>query len=411
MASQQQEEINTNVPRFANFSTGALHAGQEPERWNSRAVIPPISLSTTFKQDSPGEHHGFEYSRSGNPTQQSLEECIAKIEGGKYGMVFSSGLGCSSTLMMLMKTGDHIICMDDVYGGTNRLFSKVFTHFGLTFDFVDCRDVSLVEAKIVEGKTKMIWIETPTNPTMRIVDIENVSKVAHKYKDIIVVVDNTFMSPYFQRPLMWGADIAFNSVTKYINGHTDVVMGCVALNDEALYKRIKFLQNAAGAVTSPFDCFLVNRGAKTLAVRMERHQKNALAVAHYLEKHHMVLKVIYPGLKSHPQHELVKKQCTGYSGMISFEIKGDLETAKVFLRTVKMFCLAESLGGIESLIEHPAIMTHASVDPADRVKLGISDTFIRLSVGIEDIEDLIDDVSKALDASENSNQARGVAAN
>jgi len=407
MASQDGE-IKTNVPAFSKFSTGALHAGQEPERWNSYAVIPPISLSTTFKQDSPGEHRGFEYSRSGNSTQQSFEECIASIEGAKHGMVFSSGLGCSTTLMMLLKSGDHVICMDDVYGGTNRLFSKVFTHFGLQYDFVDCRDVELVESKIVVGKTKMIWIETPTNPTMRIVDIEGVSKVAHKYKDIIVVVDNTFMSPYFQRPLMWGADISFNSVTKYINGHTDVVMGSVALNDEALYKRIKFLQNAAGAVTSPFDCFLANRGAKTLAVRMERHQKNAVAVAKHLEAHEMVLKVIYPGLKSHPQHDLVNKQCTGYSGMISFEIKGDLETAKVFLRTVKMFCLAESLGGIESLIEHPAIMTHASVEPEDRKKLGISDTFIRLSVGIEDLDDLIEDVDKALDASKLSNKERGV---
>jgi cystathionine gamma-lyase len=298
--------------------------------------------------------------------------------------------------------------MDDVYGGTNRLFSKVITKFGLEYDFVDCRDLELLESKIVDGKTKMIWIETPTNPTMKIVDIEGVSNVAHKFKDVIVVVDNTFMSPYFQRPLMWGADISYNSVTKYINGHTDVVMGCCALNNEDLYKRIKFLQNAVGAVTGPFECFLANRGAKTLAVRMERHQKNALEVATYLEAHPMVLKVIYPGLKSHPQHDLVNKQCTGYSGMISFEIKGDLATAKTFLETVKIFILCESLGGIESLLEHPAIMTHASVEPEDRVKLGISDTFIRLSVGLEDVEDLIGDISNALDASKKCNVDRGL---
>lgn len=393
------DQINTNLERFAHFSTEALHAGQEPEQWQSYAVIPPISMATTFKQAGPGDHHGYEYSRSGNPTRDCFEKCIAKIEGGKYGLVFASGLGGSSILMMLLKLGDHVICMDDVYGGTNRLFSKVLTNFGLEYEFIDCRDLDLVEKTIKPGKTKMIWVETPTNPTMKIVDIESVSAIAHKLsEDIIVVVDNTFMSPYFQRPLLFGADIAFNSVTKYINGHSDTVMGAVATNNEELYKKIKYLQNAAGIVPSPFDCFLANRGAKTLAVRMEQHQKNAMTVAKFLESHEMVVKVIYPGLKSHPQHDLVNKQCTGYSGMIAFEIKGDLETARIFLQTVQCFTLAESLGGIESLIEHPAIMTHASVEPEDRKKLGISDTFIRLSVGIEDIDDLINDLKNALNA-------------
>jgi len=401
-----ENQITTDLNRFSGFATGALHAGQEPEQWNSRAVIPPISMSTTFKQDGPGEHHGFEYSRSGNPTRDSFEKCVAEIEGGKYGLVFASGLGATSCLMMLLKSGDHVISMDDVYGGTNRLFSKCLVNLGLQYDFVDLRDLEQLEKSIKPGKTKMIWLETPTNPTMKIVDIEAVSKLAHSHGDILVVADNTFMSPYFQRPLMWGADIAFNSVTKYINGHSDTVMGCVATNNQQLYERIKYLQNAAGIVASPFDCFLANRGAKTLAVRMEQHQKNAMAVAKYLEAHEMVLKVIYPGLKSHPQHELVRKQCTGYSGMISFEIRGDLETARVFLKTVKMFTLAESLGGVESLIEHPAIMTHASVDPEDRVKLGISDTFIRLSVGIEDVDDLINDLKVALEASKACNEKR-----
>ena len=405
MASNQVN-ITTNLSPFTHFATDALHAGQEPEKWNSYAVIPPISLSTTFQQDSPGVHHGYEYSRSGNPTQSCFEECIAKLEGGKYGLVFSSGLGASSVLFMLLKSGSHVICMD-VYGGTNRLISKVLKNGGLEYDFVDCCDLELLEKKIIPGKTKMIWIETPTNPTMKIVDIEAVCTLAHKHKDIIVVVDNTFMSPYFQRPLMWGADISLNSVTKYINGHTDAVMGAIATNNEELFKKIKFIQNAAGVVTSPFDCFLANRGAKTLHVRMEQHQKNALAVATFLQAHPMVVNVIYPGLKSHPQHALVNKQCTGYSGMLSFEIKGNLQTAKTFLETIKIFTLAESLGGVVSLIEHPAIMTHASVELEDRVKLGISDTFIRLSVGLEDLDDLINDLTNALETSNKFNMENG----
>lgn len=390
----------TNVEYFPHFATKLLHEGQEPEKWNSRAVVPPISMSTTFKQDSPGVHRGFEYSRSGNPTRECFEQCVASMEGGKYGLAFASGLGASTAVMMGLPTGSHVICMDDLYGGTNRLFSKVLSTHGIEFDFVDLRDVDLMEKHIKPGKTKMIWAETPTNPTMKIVDIEAVTARAHKYEGVKVLVDNTFMSPYFQRPLMWGADIVLHSVTKYINGHSDCVMGILVTSNEEFYEKMKYLQNAAGIVPSPFDCYLANRGAKTLHVRMERHQKNAIAIAKFLESHHMVEKVIYPGLKSHPQHELINKQCRGYSGMISFEIKGNLETATTFLKTLKIFYLAESLGGFESLIEHPAIMTHASVEPEDRVKLGISDTFIRLSVGLEDIDDLIDDIDKALKVAE-----------
>jgi len=393
-------EQHTNVEYYPHFATKLLHAGQEPEKWNSRAVVPPISMSTTFKQESPGVHKGFEYSRSGNPTRECFEQCIAAMEGGKHGLAFASGLGASSAVMMSLGSGSHVVCMDDVYGGTNRLFSKIFTQFGIDYDFVDLRDVDAMEKHIKPGVTKLIWAETPTNPTMKIVDIEAVATRAHQYEGIKVLVDNTFMSPYFQRPLMWGADIVLHSVTKYINGHSDCVMGVIATDSDEIYEKMKYLQNAVGIVPSPFDCFLANRGAKTLHVRMERHQKNAIAVAKFLEAHPMVDRVMYPGLKSHPQHDLINKQCRGYSGMISFEIKGNLESAKTFLKAVKIFYLAESLGGFESLIEHPAIMTHASVDAEDRVKLGISDTFIRLSVGLEDIDDLIGDLDTALKAAE-----------
>ncbi|XP_065674425.1 cystathionine gamma-lyase isoform X2 [Hydra vulgaris] len=396
------EGNNCQVPPFSHFATKLLHEGQEPEQWESRAIIPPISLSTTFKQDSPGIHHGYEYSRSGNPTRTCFEKCVAAMEGGKYCLSFASGLGASSTVMLSLESGSHVICMDDVYGGTNRLFSKVWAKSGLEFDFVDCRDIDLVEKHIKPGKTKLIWIETPTNPTMKIVDIQAISNLAHKYEGIYVLIDNTFMSPYFQRPLMWGADLVLHSVTKYINGHSDCVMGVIITNDEALHAKLKYLQNAAGCVPSPFDCFLANRGSKTLHVRMEMHMKNAMAVATFLESHPMVEKVIYPGLKSHPQHDLVNKQCSGYSGMIAFHIKGGLTQANTFLKTVKIFCLAESLGGYESLVEHPGIMTHASVEAKDRKKLGISDTFIRLSIGLEDVNDLIEDLDTALKEAEKS---------
>lgn len=384
------------LPPYKGFATQAIHEGQDPEKWNSRAVVPPISMSTTFKQDGPGEYRGYEYSRSGNPTRECFESTIASMEGAKYGLAFASGLGASTTMMMLLKSGDHVVTSDDVYGGTNRLFTKVLSKHGLEYSLVDCTNLELIEKSIIPGKTKMVWIETPTNPTMKVIDIQAVCNLVHKHEGIIVVTDNTFMSPYFQRPISFGSDISFSSVTKYINGHSDTVLGCIATNREDLFKELKFLQNAAGVVPSPFDCYLANRGSKTLKVRMEQHQKNALSVASFLESHPNVEKVYYPGLKSHPQHELVKRQCTGFSGMVSMVIKGNIETARKFLKSVKVFHLAESLGGYESLIEHPAIMTHASVPAEQRVVLGISDTFIRLSVGLEDVIDLIEDLKEAL---------------
>ena len=381
---------------FPHFGTQAIHAGQDPDKWNSRAVIPPISMATTFKQKSPGQHHGFNYSRSGNPTRNCFEECVAALEGGKYGIVFASGLAATTTLMFMFKSGSHVVCMDDVYGGTNRLFSKVIAQHNIEFSFVDCRDLDKLEKAIKPGQTKVVWIETPTNPTMKVVDIEKACKIAHKHEDAIVVVDNTFMSPYCQRPLMWGADIVMHSVTKYINGHSDSVMGLLVTSREDLHSKLRYLQNAAGAVPSPFDCYLANRGVKTLHLRMKRHQENALAVAKFLESSPRVKKVYYPGLPSHPEHELVKKQCSGFSGMVAFEIHGDLQAARALLESLRIFTLAESLGGLESLAEHPAIMTHASVEPEDKAKFGISDTLIRLSVGIEDVSDLIVDLKQAM---------------
>lgn len=387
-----------NFKPFPGFGTKATHVGQEPEKWNSRAVVPPISMSTTFKQKAPGDHHGFEYSRSGNPTRNCLEECLAALENGKHGLVFASGLATTTAITYLLQTGDHIVSMDDLYGGTNRFFKKCATRMGVETSFVDCTVIDNIK-KALKSNTKLVWLETPTNPTLRIVDIaEAVKVVKQKNKDIIVVVDNTFMSSYFQRPLDFGADMVMHSLTKYMNGHSDVVMGAVALNDDALNERLRFLQNAFGAVPSPFDSFLVNRGLKTLHVRMKEHMKNGLAVAHFLESHPCVEKVIHPGLPSHPQHELAKKQMRGYSGMVTFYIKGGLKEASEFLQKVKIFTLAESLGGFESLCELPSVMTHASVPENERDKLGISDNLIRLSVGIEDEDDLIQDLDQALRA-------------
>ncbi|XP_052818903.1 cystathionine gamma-lyase-like [Mya arenaria] len=388
-----------NFKPYDHFATDALHAGQEPEKWKSMAVVPPISMSTTFKQFGPGDHTGYEYSRSGNPTRNCLEECLAKLENAKHGMVFASGLAATNTMTFLLKHGDHIIGMDDLYGGTNRMFRQCTSRMGIDISMVDCTNLSNVEAAI-KPNTKMVWIETPTNPTMRIVDIAGVVEIVRKKatKDCFVVVDNTFMSSYFQRPLDLGADIVFHSLTKYMNGHSDTVMGCACTNSDDLHEKLRFLQNAIGPVPSPFDSFLVNRGLKTLHIRMKEHMKNGLAVANFLEADPRVEKVIHPGLKSHPQYELAKKQMIGYSGMVSFYIKGGLDQASTFLKNLKVFTLAESLGGFESLAELPSIMTHASVPPEDRVKLGISDNLIRLSVGIEDEQDLVKDVEQALKA-------------
>lgn len=389
-----------NYKPFPHFGTDAIHAGQDPEQWNSKAVVPLISMSTTFKQSAPGEHAGFEYSRSGNPTRKCLEECIAKLEGAKYAMVFSSGLACTSAITHMLQTGDHIVSMNDVYGGTNRYFKQCASRMGIETSFVDCTDAEKVK-KSIKPNTKMVWVETPTNPTMQLVDIEAVvSVVRNEKKDIFVVVDNTFMSSCMQRPLDFGADIVMHSLTKYMNGHSDAVMGACATNSDEIANRLRFLQNAFGPVPSPFDCYLVNRGLKTLHLRMKEHMKNGLAVAKYLEKHPFVDKVVHPGLESHPQYELGKRQMRGYSGMVSFCIKGGLANAKVFLQSLKVFTLAESLGGFESLAELPSVMTHASVPESERAELGISDTLIRLSVGVEDEEDIIADLKQSLEAAQ-----------
>ncbi|XP_010356976.1 cystathionine gamma-lyase isoform X2 [Rhinopithecus roxellana] len=313
------------------------------------------------------------------------------------GLAFASGLAATVTITHLLKAGDQIICVDDVYGGTNRYFRQVASEFGLKISFVDCSKIKLLEAAITP-ETKLVWIETPTNPILKMIDIEACAHIVHKHGDIILVVDNTFMSPYFQRPLALGADICMCSATKYMNGHSDVVMGLVSVNCERLHNRLRFLQNSLGAVPSPLDCYLCNRGLKTLHVRMEKHFKNGMAVAQFLESNPGVEKVIYPGLPSHPQHELAKRQCTGCTGMITFYIKGTLQHAEIFLKNLKLFTLAESLGGFESLAELPAIMTHASVPKNDRDVLGISDTLIRLSVGLEDEKDLLEDLDQALKA-------------
>ncbi|XP_043857269.1 cystathionine gamma-lyase isoform X1 [Dromiciops gliroides] len=396
MQKKEAPEKGFRAP-FPHFATNAIHAGQEPEQWSSHAVVPPISLSTTFKQKAPGNHSGFEYSRSGNPTRNCLEKVVASLDGAKYCLAFASGLAATLNITHLLKSGDHIICMDDVYGGTNRYFRRVASELGLKISFVDCSKLQVLDAAI-KPETKLVWIETPTNPKLKVIDIEGCAQVVHKYDNIILAVDNTFMSAYFQRPLDLGADICMYSATKYMNGHSDVVMGLVSVNSEDLYKRLSFLQNSLGAVPSPFDCYLCLRGLKTLQIRMQKHFENGLAVAKFLEANPLVEKVIYPGLPSHPQYELVQRQCTGCPGMITFYIKGELAHAEAFLKNLKVFTLAESLGGYESLAELPAIMTHASVPKEERQKLGISDTLIRLSVGLEDTDDLLKDISQALKA-------------
>ena len=386
------------------FSTRAVHYGKEPDE-NTGAVKPSISVSSTFKQKSPGQPlGGYDYSRSGNPTREALEKNIASLEmpDGEeaecYGLAFASGLGASANILFaLLKQGDHLICSDDVYGGTFRLITgkdyKGYEKFGIECDYVDMGDEETLAGKIKEN-TKLIWIETPTNPLLKMADIKSITKIA-KSDGIPTVVDNTFMSPYFQKPLSLGADIVVHSTTKYIGGHSDVVGGALITMDEEMFEKLKHYQNAIGAIPSPYDCFMTMRGIDTLPVRMEKHQENAMAVAAFLETHDGVEKVIYPGLTSHPQHELGKRQMSGFGGMVSFYLKGDLTAAKRFLERVEIFTLAESLGGTESLIEHPAIMTHASLPQARREELGIGDTLIRLSVGIEDKQDLIDDLQKA----------------
>ncbi|XP_026969870.1 cystathionine gamma-lyase isoform X1 [Sagmatias obliquidens] len=387
----------------ARGSWPALAAGHIKEVMvaSNEDILEPYKMSTQFVKNKETKK-GFEYSRSGNPTRNCLEKAVAALDGAKYSLAFASGLAATVTVTHLLKAGDQIICMDDVYGGTNRYFRQVATEFGLKISFVDCSKTKLLEAAITP-ETKLVWIETPTNPILKMIDIEACAHTVHKHGDIILVVDNTFMSAYFQRPLALGADICMYSATKYMNGHSDVVMGLVSLNSERLHDRLRFLQNSLGAVPSPIDCYLCNRGLKTLQIRMEKHFENGMAVAQFLESNPWVEKVIYPGLPSHPQHELAKRQCTGCPGMITFYIKGSLQHAETFLKNLKLFTLAESLGGYESLAELPAIMTHASVPKSDREVLGISDTLIRLSVGLEDKQDLLDDLDQALKTAHSPN--------
>ncbi len=376
------------------FGTKAIHAGQDPDS-RTGAVMVPIYQTSTFAQSSPGKHTGYEYARTDNPTRTAYQECVASLENGKYALAFSSGLATIDTLLHTLKTGDHVICSDDVYGGTFRLFDKVLRRFGMDFTFMDLSDVARVKAAM-RPNTRMLWIESPTNPMLKIFDIAALATAARE-KGVLSVVDNTFMSPYFQRPLELGADAVIHSITKYMNGHSDVVGGVFITNSDSLYQEMKFLQNSIGAVPGPQDCFLVMRGLKTLHVRMRQHETNAFEIARFLSEHPKVTKVIYPGLATHPQHELAKRQMHGFGGMISFEVKDSLADATKVLEKTRLFTLAESLGGVESLIEHPAIMTHASVPAENRKILGISDTLIRISVGIEDTSDLIEDLKNALD--------------
>lgn len=375
-----------------NFSTKVIHVGGEPDP-TTGAIMPPIYQTSTYVQSSPGEHKGYEYTRSHNPTRSRLEECLASLENAKHCFVTASGLSASMLIMHALPKGSKILCGDDVYGGTYRLFSKVF-HEMHNFEFVDTTDLVALEKKINETKPALIWLETPTNPMLKISDISAIAALGKKVKTL-TVVDNTFMSPYFQNPLDLGADVVVHSMTKFINGHSDVVGGAVMFNSDELKEKMFFLQNAIGPSQSPFDSWLVLRGVKTLALRMKAHQENAMKIANFLEKHPKVEKVIYPGLESHPQHGIAKKQMKGFGGMITFFLKGGMNESRKFLESVHLFALAESLGGVESLIEHPAIMTHASI-PADvRQKLGIHDNLIRLSVGVEDINDLIKDLEVA----------------
>ena len=374
------------------FSTDSIHAGQTADP-TTGAVITPLYQTSTYKQDELGNHKGYEYGRTQNLTREALEKNIATLEKGKYGIAFASGLAATHALMSLVKSGDHIIVSNNVYGGTYRLFEQNLTDFGLEYSWINTSDLKNIENEIKEN-TKMIFVETPTNPMLVLTDLERVSEIAKK-DNLITVCDNTFMSPYFQNPLEWGIDIVLHSTTKYINGHSDVIGGMLVTSSEMIHERIRYTQNAAGGVPSPFDCWLVLRATKTLAVRMKQHEENANIFADFLLKSKIAEKIIYPGLKDHPQYELAQKQMRGFGGMVSADF-GTIEKAKKVLNGVKIFTLAESLGGVESLICHPASMTHATVPKDEREKMGLTDSLVRFSVGIEDIEDLIEDVEQTM---------------
>ncbi|OLD03047.1 cystathionine gamma-synthase [Candidatus Bathyarchaeota archaeon] len=374
------------------FSTKAIHAGQEADPATGSVTV-PVYLTSTYLQHEPGKEGKYVYSRTGNPTRNALERSLAALEGGKFGLAFSSGMAATTTILLLLQKGDHVITGDDVYGGVYRLFNQILRNYGLEFTYVDPRNPENVK-KALRKNTRMVWVETPTNPLMKIADVRAIAKIA-KSARAITVVDNTFMSPYFQNPLRHGADIVVHSTTKYLGGHSDLIGGAAITSDPALYKRLKFLQNAVGAIPGPLDCWLVLRGVKTLALRMERHDQNARKIVDYLLKQPKILRVNYPGLKDHPQRDVVKRQMRGYGGMLSFELKGGLAECKKLLKKLRVFTVAESLGGVESLIEHPASMTHASVPRERRLQLGVSDGLIRVSTGVEDAEDLLEDLERA----------------
>ena len=383
------------VEANAGFGTRAIHAGQVPDP-TTGAIKTPIYQTSTYVQEGPGEHKGYVYARGHNLTRHALEQNLASLEGARHGLCFSSGCGAATTIALCLKAGDHIVACDDIYGGTFRLFDKVFRNFGMTFSYVDMTKPGAVEGALTD-KTALIWVETPTNPMLKVIDIAAVSAIA-KARGIPVCVDNTFATPYLQQPLAYGATLVLHSSTKYLGGHSDVIGGCVLTNDDGWYQRLKFMQNSAGATPGPMDCYLVMRSTKTLHVRMDRHIENARAIAAMLSAHPQVEKVYYPGLDNHPQHEVAKRQMKAPGAMISFVVKGGLDKARRLLKSTRIFACAESLGGVESLIEHPAIMTHASVPPETRRALGIDDGFLRISVGIEDIADLRADLLHALDA-------------
>lgn len=376
-----------------NFNSKTIHGGQEPDKAYG-AVMPPIYQTSTYAQDTPGGHQGFEYSRSGNPTRTALENSLASIENGNYGLAFGSGLAAIDAVMKLLKPGDEVVSTNDLYGGSYRLFTKIFENYGLRFHFVGMQDLDKIEEKINDN-TKLIWVETPTNPMMNIIDIEGAASLAKKH-GLLLAVDNTFATPYLQRPLELGADIVMHSATKYLGGHSDVVVGGLVVRDKDLADKLYFIQNASGAVCGPMDSFLTLRGIKTLHVRMQRHSENGRAVAEFLRNHEKVEKVFWPGFEDHPNHDIAKRQMTDFGGMVSFIPKGGkYETAIAIVEKLRVFTLAESLGGVESLAGHPASMTHASIPKEEREKSGVVDALIRLSVGIEDEADLIADLEQA----------------
>jgi len=380
---------------FTGFGTRAIHAGQEPDP-TTGAIMTPIFQTSTYVQESPGNHKGYAYARGKNPTRTALEKCIANLENAAYGLCFSSGMGAIDAVLRLLKPGDEVITGDDLYGGTYRIFTKIFEPIGIKFHFLNLANPSSIKP-FINANTKMIWIETPTNPTMNIVDIEAFGKISKEHA-LIFAVDNTFASPYLQNPIVFGADIVMHSVTKYLGGHSDVVMGALATSNKELFDRLAFINNSCGATPGPMDCFLVLRGIKTLHVRMERHCSNGAQVAHFLKHHPKVDKLYWPGFETHPNHEIAKKQMRDFGGMMSFSLKGNkLEDAFKLASSTKVFSLAESLGGVESLIGHPASMTHASIPKAERERAGVVDSLLRLSVGIEDIKDLLEDLRIALD--------------